>query len=297
MGMAALIGLFVLSHLTSTLAAMETFAPGFRYAGYAALLLLTACMLYAAARVCWLYARFRANRPIAYRGLRELAHRTKLHRLVQVKKQEACDQLAEFLRSYPLTSKTDRQTLISLGLTDEQLNGLASLRGVLLDQNRFGNHDIWFEQFQTRFQKVLDEAADIRIGYIARRVALMTAVSPHSLVDVLVTFYWSFTMVGDLCRIYQLRLGTLSTLALLGHIFFNAYVAGQLNEVEETVGVGIESLSPELAAGVGTDAVTGLLGNLATIAGARVGSGMLNYFLLRRLGKSAARSLRPMPLN
>jgi hypothetical protein len=294
-GMAALVGLFVVSHITSTLAAMETFAPGFRYAGYAALSLLALCALYAMARFAWLYVRFRVNRPVGHRGLRELAHRTKMRWLVQQKKQEGCDHLSEYLRGFPLGSKAERKALIGLGLTEEKLTLLEEVRSLLLDQNRFGNPDAWLLQFQSRFQSVLDEAAYARIAYFSRRVALMTAISPNTLVDVLLTFYCSFTMMADLCRIYQLRVGPWSTLALLGHIFFNAYIAGQLNEFEEIAEAGMESFWPEIAARLGVSTALGTLGKLGIKAGARSGSGLLNYYLLRRVGRSAARALQPMP--
>ena len=52
---------------------------------------------------------------------------------------------------------------------------LEKAREELLDPNLFAASAGWFADFRARFQAPLDAAAEQRIGYFARRVAVMTA--------------------------------------------------------------------------------------------------------------------------
>ena len=55
----------------------------------------------------------------------------------------------------------------------------------------------------------------------ARRTAVGTAVSPNTLTDTAMTLYFSFTMLADLCVIYNLRAGRLGTAVLLARVFLS----------------------------------------------------------------------------
>jgi uncharacterized membrane protein YcjF (UPF0283 family) len=291
---AALLGLFVFAQISSTLAALASLPDGWRYTGYFGLGLLMACVFFALGRCAVLYLRYRTNRPVTLRGLEQLSQRTRLRWLVHEKKSEARQHLAAYLQAFPIGLAEEAKFLRGLGLSEENLRQLHQVRADLLDMNRFASNDAWFDRFGTKFQAVLDELAEARIAYYARRVAVTTAVSPNALVDSLLTFYCSFMTLGDLCRIYNLRVDRLGTVMLLGHVFFNAYVAGQLNELESVMEAGLDSFWQEAGVHLGSSAVDKLAGASFSKLGARATSGYLNYLLLRRLGRYAAKSLRPV---
>jgi hypothetical protein len=92
-----------------------------------------------------------------------------------------------------------------------------------------------------------------------------------------------------LCTIYNLRAGRLGTMVLLTRVFFNSYLAGQLNELESGVSDGIQQLvEPHLPA---SELV---LGKVFSKIGAKASAGAVNYLLLTRLGKYGCRMLRPI---
>jgi uncharacterized membrane protein YcjF (UPF0283 family) len=124
----------------------------------------------------------------------------------------------------------------------------------------------------------------------------MTAASPNALVDSSLTAYCCFMMLADLCRIYNLRVGRLGTIVLLGHVFFNAYVAGQLNELESVTEASLETFYQEIGLHLGSPLLDAAAGASFSKLGARATSGMLNYLLLKRLGRYAVRSLRPVQI-
>ena len=96
----------------------------------------------------------------------------------------------------------------------------------------FPGTDQWFVGYRVGFQRPLDQVAGRRVGYYAKRVALMTATLPTHFIDALVTGYGGLAMLTDLCRLYNLRVGRLGTAVLLARVFTNAYLAGRLQESE-----------------------------------------------------------------
>ena len=113
--------------------------------------------------------------------------------------------------------------------------------------------------------------------------------SPNALADTGLTLYFSFAMLADLCTIYNLRAGRLGTMVLLSRVFFNSYLAGQLNEMEGWTADQIQHLvEPHLPA---SELV---LGKLFSKIGAKASAGAVNYLLLSRLGKYGCRMLRPV---
>lgn len=293
-GILALLGIFVVSQVTSTLASVATLPPILQYGAWGLLGLLVALVLFAVGRLLVFYLRLRPNQPVKLPSLMALSQRTRLRRLVQEKKEEAREWLQRYLSEYPLTEHRERKTLNQLGLADEQLQRLVAVRTELQDGNRFAGTDQWLADFRDRFQSQLDQAAARRVSYFAKRVAIMTAASPNTLVDTLLTGYCSFSLLGDLCRLYNLRVTRLGTGVLLVRVFFNAYLAGQLNELEGVTETGIQSIVGESGVHFGSMAMDATVGKVIGKVGARAASGALNYFLLRRLGFYAVRLLRPV---
>jgi hypothetical protein len=283
------LGLFVFSQATSTLAHLETLPEYLRYPGWAALALLTLAVVYAGLRLAVFYFRLRRNIPVSLRGLAELSRRTRLRWLARTKTLEARQQLEEYMRTFPLDTPRDVKALKHLGLTDERQTRLRTAREGLLDTNRLSVSGEWFDRFGTAFQRQLDEMASERVSYWATRTAVVTALSPNTLADTLATSYFSFRMLADLCRIYNLRAGRIGTMVLLTRVFFNAYLAGQINEMQGMTEQAIESLYGPTGPLYEMAAVK-VVGKVTTSAAA----GALNYFLLSRLGRYSCSLLQPV---
>lgn len=286
---AGVLGLFVFSQTVSVLAGLAAQPDYLRYPGYVALGLLAGAVLYAALRLFVLYYRLRRNRQVRLAGLAALNARTRLRWLAHAKAAEAKAQIEVYLNTFPLASDRDRRSLTKLGIAPATLTELEKARGALLDPARFASTDQWLAQFRTEFQGPLDVAAAARVQYWAKRTGLVTAVAPNALVDSLATTYFGFAMLTDLCRVYNLRAGTTGTAVLLGRVFFNAYLAGEIKNLEDYAGGQVDQLTANggpLADVIGA----GVLGKL----GSRVAGGGLNYLLVWRLGRYACRLLRPV---
>jgi putative membrane protein len=288
-GMAAILGLFLFNQISSALSMVGSLQGFWMYGGYVGLAVLGGGVGYAILRLLWLYVRLRRNKQLRIKGLEELEKRTKLRWLVNAKVKEAKTQLQTYLREFPLAEGRQRKRLIAVGVPDTVLMELARVREKLLDSNRWPSDDVWFAEFRDAFQARLDEAAAARVNYWARRTAVGTAVSPNTLTDTLMTLYFSFTLLADLCQIYNLRAGRLGTAVLLARVFFNAYLAGQIQEMEHMTAEQIQNL---VAPHIPTSEL--LLAKVLGKVGAKASAGVINFFLLSRLGKYASRMLRPV---
>ncbi len=288
-GMAAVLGLFLFNQVSQALALLGSLQGFWLYGGYVGLGILGAGVVYAMLRLVWLYFTLRRNRQLRIKGLEELEKRTKLRWLVNAKLKEAKKQLVVYLNEFPLADGRERKRLIALGLSDDTLMQLARVRERLLDANRWPSDDVWFAEFRDAFQSHLDEAASGRVNYWARRTAVGTAVSPNILTDTMMTLYFSFTMLADLCQIYNLRAGRLGTAVMLTRVFFNAYLAGQIQDMEHMTAEQIQNfVAPHIPAS------EILLAKVLGKMGAKASGGVINFFLLNRLGKHASRMLRPV---
>lgn len=292
LGAAGLLGLFLFNQVASAITAINTLPETVRWIGWTGLGLLSLVVLYSALRLGLLYARLRRNKQLRLQGLEELQKRTHLRWLINSKRHEAYSQLEAYLREYPAATDKDRKRLAGVGITGDDLNVLLQARQKLLDRDRWGDSDAWFDGFRDTFQAKLDEAAARRVSYWSRRAAFATAVSPNAVADTGLTLYFSFAMLADLCTVYNLRAGRLGTMVLLSRVFFNSYLAGQLNELEGWTTDQIQQLvEPHLPA---SELV---LGKVFSKIGAKASAGAVNYLLLSRLGKYAGRMLRPVSGN
>ena len=124
----------------------------------------------------------------------------------------------------------------------------------------------------------------MRIKRFVKHVAVKTAAVPNPLVDRLVVTYNTFTMIGDLCLIYNVRPSGFGTGVILGRALLHAYLAGELEEATELL---VEPVQ---------DAVT-FLGEMgSTVAGkltAKLSEGGLNAVFVYRLGITTQRMLQP----
>jgi uncharacterized membrane protein YcjF (UPF0283 family) len=284
-----LLGLFMFNQVASAVTAINTLPETVRWAGWAFFGLLAFAVLYAMLRLTFLYLRLRRNKQLRLQGLIELEKRTHLRWLINAKRHEAYTQLEAYVREFPAETDKERKRLAAVGLSGEDLNALVTAREKLLDRDRWGDTEAWFDGFKNTFQTKLDEAAARRVSYWARRTAFATAVAPNALADTGLTLYFSFAMLADLCTIYNLRAGRLGTMVILSRVFFNSYLAGQLSEMEGWTADQIQQLvEPHLP----TSEL--VLGKVFSKLGAKASAGAVNYLLLSRLGKYGCRMLRPV---
>lgn len=121
----------------------------------------------------------------------------------------------------------------------------------------------------------LDARAKALTAAAARRVALVTAISPRALVDLAFVSYESFKLARAIASLYGARPGLLGSWRLAGAILSHLAVTG---------GVAL-----------GDSVVQQLLGHgLAAKLSARLGEGLVNGLMTVRVGISAMRVTRPL---
>lgn len=122
----------------------------------------------------------------------------------------------------------------------------------------------------------LDARARALTAASARRVALVTTVSPRALVDIAFVIFESVRLGGQIARLYGARPGIFGTWRLLGAILSHLAVTGGLvltdGVMEQLVGQG-----------------------LAAKLSARLGEGIVNGLMTVRVGIAAMRVVRPLP--
>ncbi|HSQ55063.1 MAG TPA: DUF697 domain-containing protein [Gemmata sp.] len=294
LGMGGVFGIFFFNQALTLVATLRAQPEWAQWVGFAGLGLFAFCVLYAFFRFLFMYFRMRQNRQLRIRGIEELSRRTRLRWLAAAKTAEARTQMEHYLTTFPINSEKEQKTLRQLGVTDEVMARLSAVRMELLDPDRFASTEQWFARFRAAFQSELDAAADARIRYWGSRIWVVTAVAPNAMVDSGATLFYTFSMLGDLCRIYNLRAGRAGTAVLLGRVFFNAYLAGQGTEWEKLAEEQYDKLFGEAMNVVGVGVSSNVVGKLLGKVGAKATTGYLNRLLLIRLGRYSARLLRPV---
>ena len=121
----------------------------------------------------------------------------------------------------------------------------------------------------------IDARARALTAASARRVALVTAVSPRALVDVAFVIYESVRLAGAIAALYGARPGLFGFFRLTGAVLSHLAVTGGLvltdGIVEQLVGQG-----------------------LAAKLSARLGEGVVNGLMTVRVGIAAMRVVRPL---
>jgi putative membrane protein len=293
-GMTGVFGIFLFNQAVSLIAALSAQPLWAQYVGFGGLIVFGLCVLYAFIRFLFIYIRLRENRQLRIQGIAELSRRTRLRWLAATKSAEAREQIENYLRTYPMNTEKERKTLRAMGLDDAAQARMAVVRKELLDPDRFASTEQWFARFRDGFQSELDIAAETRIKYWASRIWVVTAVAPNAMVDSGATLFYTFSLLTDLCQVYNLRAGRAGTAVLLGRVFFNAYLAGQGTEWEKLAEDQYDQLFAEAMNVVGVGVSSNMVGKLLGKVGAKATTGYLNRILLIRLGRYSSRLLRPV---
>jgi putative membrane protein len=124
----------------------------------------------------------------------------------------------------------------------------------------------------------LDAEAQRLVGAAARRVSVVTAVSPRILIDLLFVLANALGMVRRLSLLYGGRPGTLGLIRLMrivvSHLALTGGLAAGDSLIQQVLGHGI-----------------------AARLSARLGEGLLNGLLTARLGLAAIEVTRPLPFS
>jgi putative membrane protein len=131
---------------------------------------------------------------------------------------------------------------------------------------------------ERRLMAPLDARAKTLTAASARRVALVTAVSPRALVDIAFVVYESVRLAGAVAALYGARPGFFGFWRLTGAVLSHLAVTGGLvltdGLVEQLVGQG-----------------------LAAKLSQRLGEGVVNGLMTVRVGIAAMRVVRPLPFD
>lgn len=122
----------------------------------------------------------------------------------------------------------------------------------------------------------LDTSARALILEAAKRVSVVTAISPKAIVDIAYVAFENLRLMRALAGLYGGRPGSLGFLKLIGRVFAHLGVTGGMalgdTLVQQLVGQG-----------------------LAARLSAKLGEGVVNGLLTARLGLAALEVVRPMP--
>jgi putative membrane protein len=122
----------------------------------------------------------------------------------------------------------------------------------------------------------LDEEARRLVTSAAKRVSVVTAVSPRAAIDVFFVLLTALGLVRKLALLYGGRPGTLGLVTLMRHAVSHLALTGGMaasdSLIQQMIGHG-----------------------LAAKLSARLGEGVLNGLLTARLGLAAIEVIRPLP--
>lgn len=295
----ALLALFVFSQTFQVLAVVALQPRPIQLLAYAGLFAVFAILTTFSVRLLILFLRLRVNQQISAAQLQELSRRAELRELVQRDKAKAKANLETYLRTYPFDQFSMPVTPGAFRLDKDTTERLRDARDYLLDQERFSDYDGWLGDFRTRFQDVLQGAADKVVKDWMKMVGLKTAISLSALIDSLVVLYCSYGMIGDLCRLYNLRMTRPGIIRLMAFSLCNAYAAGQIEDHADVLTETSANLTSGIAEklGVNFHEILGAVpyaGDALKAGGKIAADGLANALLMRKLGRTTIALLRPI---
>ncbi len=295
-----LVGLFVFAQTVALIAQIEVFPLVPRRICYALLTLLLGAIVLAVGRLFISYFGLRRTQRITLRGIDDLNERAQFRELAGRETKDARRRVRKYLDDFP----PDKRSLVAMGFSLEQADKLIEhLRDLTDPVKKTGDAD-WLKRFRKGYQSVVDEAAEECIKKYAWRVAVKTAAVPLALVDTAIVLHGAFAMIGDLCRIYRLRLGASSTLVVMGWAAVQGVVAGKIEESAKDADSWSKTFHDHFSHSAHTDdapqdavAAAGNVAGDLHVPGVgrilkRAAKGFVQYIFLRRLGRLTQSWLR-----
>ncbi len=282
---ASLIVLLLVGQVTSAIAGFEALPVWSRWVAGGLLILVGLVLVYVVVRLMVLYFRLRRNEQINLAGLQALGEREELRSCSQRISEQGVKQLVVFLREYPLKNP---ERLSDVGLGEEEIAHLVGARDLLLERSVDMDPRRWLEQFYADFQGVLDACANRNIVAYAKRVGFKTAISPMPLLDNAIVLTLSLAMVRDLMALYNLRGGKGASAQILIRAIAQAYLAGEFQDLNE-------ALADSVFENIG-DQVGQVIAGITKFVGSKVGEGLVNGIMVRRLGLATMLLLQPVSL-
>ncbi len=198
------------------------------------------------------------------RGLRSLSAATEMRDMAdEAVLTDSGDKAKAVVRSLLAYQATDPSTAQQRSAMEGYLGEIIDGRGLLTLADR-------------TLMVPRDELAKQVIASAAKRVSVVTAISPRAIVDILFVAAQSVMLTRRVAEIYGARPGTLGFLRLgrsiLGHLAITGGVAISDSVLSQLVGHG-----------------------LAARLSAKLGEGVLNGLLTARVGLAAMAACRPLP--
>jgi uncharacterized membrane protein YcjF (UPF0283 family) len=302
------IGLYIYFEIVSFMTTLASYPVWLKYFMLFILVILLAVTLTALTK---LFYNFYKLKPVNQSRIsdidrilnhRELIKAGKQWKEANKKREGICKLLLEYVNNYQLgifvvkeennekDSNAPIKFIIKREADKNALENLKDLHKKLKDgydaTKNYVNREEWLVGFKN-FQESLDKIAENRLDECAKWVGFKTAVSPYPVLDMLITAYWSFTLISDLCTIYNVRLGKFGMFLLLCQTAAIIFISGKVDQAEDCTTQAIEGL---LGNFLNNKTVTWIAGNIT----AKTASGLINYYLIRRLGKFIISELQPL---
>lgn len=276
--------LFLVTQWLTLLSLLATLPPMLQWIGVVGTGTAMAAVLSAMGYLGVRFLLLRTTPGISLSALQQLEERAITRKLAQQETARARQRLMQFLREYPV-DKRHKQTWRRLGFQEEDITLLTQHRERLLN-SASGSDRQWIRDLEELVLPQLDTAADNRIRHFALQVGLKTAAAPSGFLDAAIVLVNNYLLLGELCAIYNVRTGPLSTLRLLLHVGFNLLAANRLEDLSETAMESLTSTFQEQLGGLMAGAIRHLT--------PRTAEGIANGLLLGRFGNVAKSLLRPV---
>lgn len=129
---------------------------------------------------------------------------------------------------------------------------------------------------EEHLMKPLDHEADKLVMNAAKRVAIVTAVSPRALIDILYVLAENIRLIRGIAEVYSGRPGFLGTISLARKVVTHLAITGAIS--------------------IGDGLVQQVIGHgIASRLSARFGEGVVNGLMTARIGLAAHDLCRPIP--
>ena len=141
----------------------------------------------------------------------------------------------------------------------------------------------WLESYKN-FQGELKKIAGKRKNVYCIRVASLTALCPFSIIDRMIVVYYSLQLISDIFEIFGRKSpSNFITVQIFSKAIFNIYFSGIASDYTEYTGELVDILKDS----IGTQFSAKILSKIS----GKAAEGVINAFLLHRLGKYTINSL------